>query len=144
MDIDELKQHAAYNREVFDRVLAPYVAAKITNVAHALDHGAHNVWLDASGCVWCLFDGPDFMRSGDEAQALTETQDDSLDLQVFWSLGNVVMPGACDAQWVAKRIAQEALRQLPKLGFHRRMQSREIEGERHEGVLFAKTIFRLR
>ena len=30
----------------------------------------------------------------------------------YWGLGDVVMPPACDATWVAERIAQEAARQL--------------------------------
>ncbi|MDO4807791.1 MAG: hypothetical protein Q4A07_11145 [Coriobacteriales bacterium] len=144
MDICELRRHAAHNREVFDRVLAPYVALKVANVVRSLDHDARNVWFDASGCAWCLFDDPAFIRAGNEATALKEAQGGSFDLQVFWSMGDVVMPHECDAAWVAKRIAEEAKAQLAKQGLHCRRQDRHVEGEHHKGVLVAKTIFGLR
>lgn len=143
VDIDELRRCAEQNRKVFDRVLAPYVALKIAGVAKALERGERNVWLDASGCVWCLFDDPAFVRLDSEASSCAKGQDDAFDLQVFWSMGDVVMPPECDAGWVAKRIADEAMRQLPKLGFHRCRQPREIDAERHEGVLFARSILNL-
>lgn len=144
MNAAELRRYAAYNREAFDRVLAPYVATKIANVARSLERGAQNAWLDASGCVWCLFDDPAFKRSGNEASALKETQGAGFDLQVFWSMGDVVMPHECDTKWVAKQIVNEAMRQLPKLGFCCRQQSRKVDGECHEGVLFARSVFRRR
>lgn len=143
MDIDELRAQACLNREVLERVLAPYVALKIENVARSLDRGERNAWLDASGCVWCLFDDPAFLRCGSEATALKETLGEGFDLQVFWSMGDVVMPQECDIAWVADRIADESMLQLHKLGYHRGRQSREVEGERHEGILFAKTLARL-
>lgn len=144
MDNDELMRHASDNRRVFEQVLEPYVALKIANVAHLLERGARNAWLDASGCVWCVFDDPAFTRLDSGKVACGEDREDGPGLQVFWSMGDVVMPPECDAAWAAKRIADEAMRQLPKLGFHRRKQAREVDGERHEGILFAKSIFRLR
>lgn len=139
IDRDDLRRCASCNREVFERVLAPYVALKIENVARSLTRGSRNAWLDASGCVWCVFDDPGFVRLDCGAVA----QEGDMGLQVFWSMGDVVMPQECDAAWVAKRIADEAMLQLRALGYHRRRQRREVEGERHEGVLFAKTITRL-
>lgn len=138
MDIDELRRYAARNREVFDQVLAPYVALKIAGVARSLERGESSAWLDASGCVWCLFDDPAFMRSGSEATTLKNALGDDFDLQIFWSMGDVVMPRKCDAAWVAKRILVEAMLQLPRLGYHRVRQRRMVDGELHDGVLFSR------
>ncbi len=144
MDDEELKVQARINREVFERVLAPYVALKIENAMRAIERGSRNAWLDASGCVWCIFDDQAFMRSGNEARERKESHDDSFELQVYWSMGDIVMPHECTEEWVAQRIVEEAKLQLRALGFHRRRQIREVDGERHIGVLFSKKTSYLR
>lgn len=143
MDIVELRQQADRNLETFNKVLNPYVSLKIESAAHQLKRGARNAWLDASGCVWCLFDDPAFLRSGNEASTLKEELGDELGLQVYWSMGDVVMPPECSPSWVAQRILEEAMKQLSELRYHRKTLAREVDGERHEGVIFAKTLFRL-
>lgn len=144
MGIDKLMRDAQRNREAFDEVLPAYVSLKLTGVARALDRGARSAWLDASGCVWCVFDDPAFIRSGNGTDAHVETGEGEHGLQAFWSMGDVMMPGECDVAWVAERIAREAMLQLRRLGYHRRLQFREVEGERHRGVLFSRTFFGLR
>ncbi|MBR3159094.1 MAG: hypothetical protein IKF14_08315 [Atopobiaceae bacterium] len=136
----DLNMCASHNRRVFDEVLRPYVATKLEQVLSSLPHGTQSGWLDASGCVWCLFDDESFLRSGDAGRRQRAKQGEGCDLQVYWSMGDVVMPSACDARWVAERIAEEAVRQLSDGGYRCTLEEREVEGETHLGVRFRKRL----
>ena len=76
------------------------------------------MWFDATDCIWCVFDDSAFERCEEGvarargSSVVAAGTSASCDLQVYWGLGDVVMPPACDATWVAERIAQEAARQL--------------------------------
>ena len=131
---------ADQNRRIFDDVLAPYVTTKLEQVLARLPRGQHAGWLDASGCVWCLFDDESFMRSGDSGRRLREEQGDSCPLQVYWSMEDVVMPGTCDERWVAERIAAETQRQLSSRGYRCTIEERTEEGGPHLGVRFRKKL----
>ena len=113
----ELRACAERNREVFDDFLAPYVATKLGRVLSQLPHGARSGWFDASGCVWCLFDDEGFERSGDGGRRLRDERGGECPLQVYWSMGDVMMPASCDERWVGRRIAAEAERQLSARGY---------------------------
>lgn len=143
MDNPDLGSCASHNRQVFDEVLGSYVATKLEQVVSRHPRGTAWGWFDASGCVWCLFDGEDFWRSGDAGRRACAEQGDSCALQVYWSMGDVVMPGACDPRWVAERIVQESLRQLSGRGYRCMAEEREVEGETHLGVRFRKRIWRM-
>lgn len=129
MDRAGLRVCSLRNRLTFEKALGPYVAAKI---AQTLQRGED--WLDASGCVWCLFDDEAFERSGGLAHELRDDPASGFDLQVFWSIEDVVMPRECDERWVARRIAGEAQRQLEERGYRAKLEERTAEGERHLGV----------
>lgn len=135
---------ASHNRKVFDQVLGPYVAMKLEQVVYKGSHEARAGWFDASGCVWCLFDGEDFARSGDAGQQVRAEQGDGCPFQVYWSMGDVVMPGACDARWVAERIVDESVRQLSERGYRCIPEEREAEGEVHLGVRYRKRLLRVK
>lgn len=132
------------NREVFNEVLGPYVATKLEQVMARLQRGKTRGWLDASGCVWCLFDDEGFVRSGDAGRRLCAEKGDDCGLQVYWSMGDVVMPGACDDRWVAERIVEEAMRQLSSRGYRCAVEEREVEGHTHLGVRFRKRLLGVR
>ena len=131
---------ASRNREVFEDVLAAYVSTKLEQVLSRLAPGARSGWFDASGCVWCLFDDERFERVGDAGRRLRDEQGDSCPLQVYWSMGDVVMPQPCDERWVAERIAVEARRQLSKRGYKCVPEERLAEGSMHLGVCFRKRL----
>lgn len=133
---------ARQNRATFDDVLAPYVATKLERVLSQLPHGARRGWFDASGCVWCLFDDEGFVRSGDAGRRMRDEQGASCDLQVYWSIEDVMMPGACDERWVAEQIAAEAVRQLSSRGYRCMLEEREAEGATHLGVRFRRKLLR--
>lgn len=128
------------NRKVFDEALGPYVAMKLDQVVRKDSREARAGWFDASGCVWCLFDGEDFTRSGDAGRRLRAEQGDACPFQVFWSMGDVVMPGTCDARWVAERIVEESVHQLSERGYRCTTEEREVEGEMHLGVRYRKRL----
>lgn len=136
MDEPRLAIIASKNQSTFNEVLSAYVAIKLERVLQLLPHGSRTGWFDASGCVWCLFDDKKFVRSGDAGQRLREEQGEACALQVYWSMGDVVMPSACDERWVAERIAQEAMLQLRERGYRCRLEEREVEGGSHVGVRF--------
>lgn len=138
MEERDLCLSAEQNRNVFDDVLASYVTTKLARVLSLLPRRACSGWFDASGCVWCLFDAEDFVRSGDAGRRLRKEQIGECSLQVFWSMGDVMMPGECDERWVARRIAGEANRQLSAQGYRCAYEEREIDGETHLGVRFRK------
>lgn len=127
--------HAAQlNRQTFDATLEGYVSQKLAYSLKRLQQGERELWFDATDCVWCVFDDPAFVRREDTG--LTGT-DVPTDLQVYWSLGHVVMPSACDVPWVGEHIAQEAQRQLEELGYRCRIEHRtidEIDDQPHVGV----------
>lgn len=129
MDRAGLRVCSLRNRLTFEKALGPYVETKI---AQTLQRGEG--WLDASGCVWCLFDDETFERSGGLAHELRDDPASDFDLQVFWSIEDVVMPHECDERWVARRIADEAQRQLEERGYRAELEERATEGERHLGV----------
>lgn len=129
MDRAGLRVCSLRNRLTFEKALGPYVEAKIAQTLQRSEE-----WLDASGCVWCLFDDEAFMRSGSLAHELRDDPTNGFDLQVFWSMEDVVMPHECDERWVARRIADEAQRQLGERGYHAELEERATEGERHLGV----------
>ena len=131
--IAELQEHAAQNRRVFDQVLAGYVRMKLAQVMPRMGKQG---WFDASGCVWCLFDDERFVRSGSAARELREQGQQGFDLQVYWSIEDVVMPSGCDERWVAVQIVHEAVRQLGEQGYRSAVEERTVEGERHLGVRF--------
>ena len=138
----ELGLCAKHNQRVFERVLASYVATKLEQVLSQVPRGARAGWLDASGCVWCLFDDEGFVRSGDSGRRLRDELGESCDLQVYWSMGDVVMPGTCDERWVARRIAAEVEQQLASRGYHCAIEEREEEGGTHLGVRFRRKLLR--
>ena len=129
------------NRRVFENVLAPCVTTKLEQLLPRLPQGSRgSSWFDASGCVWCLFDDEGFERCGDAGRRLREGCGDTCGVQVYWSMGDVVMPGECDERWVAKRIAAEARRQLASRGYRCETEVRETEGEEHLGVRFRRRL----
>lgn len=132
---DELHEAALRNVRVFEEVLAAYVAGKLDQV---LRRAGRTGWFDASGCVWCLFDDPGFVRSGDAARVARERDGQTFGLQVYWSMGDVIMPGECDEHWVAERIACEAERQLDSLGYRHVREERMTEEGMHMGVAYRK------
>lgn len=138
----ELRIAAERNRKVFDEVLASYVAAKIDRILSLLPHGARTGWFDASGCVWCLFDDEGFARSGDDGHRMHDELGGECPLQVYWSMGDVMMPGECNVRWVAERISDEAIRQLRSRGYQCVTEKREVDGEEHLGVRFRKRLLR--
>ena len=140
MGYRELERCADVNREAFDEALPSYVATKLAQVTPALEAGERQVWLDASGCVWCIFDDPRFLRQGDEARAVREASPQDFNLCLYWSFGDIVMPCGCDERWVAGRIVEEALRQLPALGLRGRGETRTVDGAAHEGLLIARRL----
>lgn len=131
---------AEQNLRVFDMVLESYVTMKLEQTMARLPHGARAGWLDASGCVWCVFDDERFLRSGDAGRRLRDEQGEDCGLQVYWSMEDVVMPGMCDARWVAERIAEEATRQLRGRGYRCATEERQAEGKTHLGVRYRKTL----
>lgn len=142
MDQVALYDCARHNRQVFDEALVTYVDAKLSQVTPKLTQGERNVWLDATACVWCLFDDERFVRSGNLASEL-RSQDPTFDLCVFWSFEDVCMPSGSDCDWVAERIVDESLRQLRQQGLHCRPQTRIVEGEPHRGVLVSEGLLGL-
>lgn len=136
----DLNLCALHNRSVFDEVLAPYVATKLEQVISNHPHAMRTRWFDASGCVWCLFDDEHFARAGDAGRRLRDEQGEDCAFQVYWSMGDVVMPSVCDMRWVAERIATESMRQLSERGFRCVDEEREVDGETHLGVRFRKGI----
>ncbi|MDI9590291.1 MAG: hypothetical protein QM302_04540 [Acidobacteriota bacterium] len=141
MDTDELRVCSLRNRLTFERVIGPYVQVKVSQAVRQREKDAgrrmaREGWLDASGCVWCVFDSPSFMRSGSAARALRDDAGSGFDLQVYWSVEDVVMPHECSERWVAERIADEAERQLSELGYACRVEERHVEGDVHLGVRF--------
>ena len=137
----ELHASAGANRATFDLVLGLYVRGKLQQVMSRLSHGGRRGWFDASGCVWCLFDDERFCRSGEEGRQLREERGDACDLQVYWSMGDVLMPRECDERWVAERIAAEACRQLGEQGYACATEWRDTAEGRHLGVAFARRPF---
>lgn len=133
MDRAGLRVCSLRNRLTFEKALGPYVTAKIEQTL-----GRGEGWLDASGCVWCLFDNGAFERSGSLARELRDDPTSGFDLQVFWSMEDVVMPRECDERWVARRIADEAQRQLGERGYRAELEERMAEGGRHLGVRIAR------
>ena len=138
---DELRSSASENRATFDLALGQYVRSKLRQVMSRLPHGGRQGWFDASGCGWCLFDDERFDRSGEEGRRLREECGDACDLQVYWSMGDVVMPRECDERWVAERIATEASRQLEGQGYACTTEWRDTAEGRHLGVAFARRPF---
>lgn len=141
MNTGELRVCSLRNRLTFEKVLAPYVRIKIEQAERMRARGARGRrlpegWLDASGCVWCVFDDPSFLRSGSVAHELRDAADGGFDLQVYWSMEDVVMPHECGERWVAERIATEATRQLEAAGYRCTVEERVVEGEPHLGVSF--------
>lgn len=136
----ELRACAERNRTVFDEVLASYVATKLGRVLSQLPHGSRSGWFDASGCVWCIFDDEGFERSADEGRRLRKERGGECPLQVYWSMGDVMMPEACDERWVAERIAAEAVRQLAARGYRCTIAEREEDDQTHLGVRFRKRL----
>ena len=135
-------QSAEHNRVTFDATLEGYVGQKLAYPTKRLGQGERELWFDATDCVWCVFDDPAFERyedvrtdlraSGDEGSS--SGSDEDHDLQIYWSLGDVVMPAACDVAWVARRIADEAVRQFRLQGYRCMLQERMVDGEPHVGV----------
>ena len=140
MDEHDLYLSAERNRDVFEDVLASYVATKLERVLSQLPRKVRSGWFDASGCVWCLFDAEEFVRSGDAGRRLRNEQDGECSLQVFWSMGDVLMPRDCDERWVAGRIVTEATKQLSAKGYRCAADEREVDGEEHLGVRFRKRL----
>ena len=131
---------ASRNREVFEDVLEAYVSTKLGQVLSRLEPRARSGWFDASGCVWCLFDDERFERVGDAGRRLCDERGEGYPLQVYWSMGDVVMPQPCDERWVAERIAAEARRQLNERGYRCVPEERLAEGSMHLGVRFRKRL----
>lgn len=135
-------QSAEHNRATFDATLEGYMGQKLAYPAKRLEQGERELWFDATDCVWCVFDDPAFERYEDVRSDLRTVSDDGStsgseevpDLQIYWSLGDVVMPAACDAAWVARRIADEAVRQFRSQGYRCKLQERMVDGEPHVGV----------
>lgn len=142
MDKTDLGICAVRNREVFDEAIGPYVTAKLEQVVFGRPRAARSGWFDASGCVWCLFDSESFLRSGDDGRRLRAEWGEGCAIQVFWSMGDVVMPDECDERWVAERIVEEATRQLCARGYRCVPEEREAEGQMHLGVRFSKGLLR--
>lgn len=140
MEYPELERCADVNREAFEETLPSYVAAKLAQVTPALEEDERQTWLDATGCVWCVFDDPRFLRSGDEGRAVRAACPQDFDLCLYWSFGDVVMPGGCDERWVVERIVEEALRQLPALGLAGRREARVVDGASHEGLRITRRL----
>lgn len=140
MEEHDLCLSAERNRKVFDDVLASYVTTKLERVLSQLPRKARSGWFDASGCVWCLFDDEGFTCSGDAGRRLRDEQLGGCSLQVYWSMGDVMMPEECDERWVAGRIAAEAERQLSAQGYRCATEEREVDGEIHLGVRFRKRL----
>lgn len=138
----DLGSCACHNRDVFDEVLSSYVVVKLEQVVFAHPHDARSGWFDASGCVWCIFDNEGFLRSGDAGRRLLDDEGEGCAFQVYWSMGDVVMPGACSTRWVAERIVDEATRQLSCRGYRCVPEEREVEGEVHLGVRYRKVLLR--
>ena len=135
-------QSAEHNRATFDTTLEDYVGQKLAYPTKQLEQGERELWFDATDCVWCVFDDPAFERYEDAWTDLRASSDDgsascddeASDLQIYWSLGDVVMPAACDSTWVASRIADEAARQFRSQGYRCKLQERTVDGEPHVGV----------
>jgi len=135
-------QSAEHNRATFDATLEGYVGQKLAYPTKLLEQGERELWFDATDCVWCVFDDPTFERyedvrtdsraSSDDGSA--SDSDEASELQVYWSLGDVVMPASCDAAWVARRIADEAVRQFRSQGYRCKLQERMVDDEPHVGV----------
>ena len=140
MEEPDLCVCADQNRKVFDEVLASYVATKLGQVLPRVPRGKRTGWFDASGCVWCVFDDEGFARSGDAGRRLRDERGKDCDLQIYWSMGDVVMPGDCDERWVAERIAAEATRQLSSQGYRCTEEEHMVDGEAHLGVRFRKAL----
>lgn len=136
----DLGSCAEHNRMTFDEVLGPYVATKLGQTIPSRPRGMRVGWFDASGCVWCVFDDERFLRSGDAGRRLRDEQGEACTLQVYWSMEDVVMPGACGTRWVAERIAEEAIHQLSSRGYCCATEERVAEGETHLGVRFRDII----
>ena len=77
MNETDLDFCARHNRDAFDEVIAPYVSAKLEQVVSRLSSKGLLGWLDASGCVWCLFDDEVFLRSGELGRHLQAKQGDA-------------------------------------------------------------------
>lgn len=138
-------QCALGNRATFDAVLEAYVRQKLAYYLKRLGQGEREVWFDATDCVWCVFDDPAFERHGDvreqlralgEAAGGPSADANATDgLQIYWSLGDIVMPVECDTVWVAHRIAEEVVRQLEGQGYRCLLVERAVEDETRVGVL---------
>ena len=135
---EELCAVALRNRQAFDEALRPYVQQKLERTVLGRT-AKREGWFDASGCVWCLFDGEEFERSGSAASEMRERLGDIFGLQIYWSIEDVVMPGECDETWVARRIAAEAAEQLSARGFACKEEWRDTAEGRHLGVAYRKS-----
>ena len=139
MERETLNDYALRNREVFDLALPIYVEQKLTQALGEFDKTDGCIWLDATACVWCLFDDERFVRSGNLASEI-KARDASFGLCVFWSFGDVCMPSGCDRDWVAKCIVHEGKRQLRALGLHAMSKTRTVERERHKGLFASRRL----
>lgn len=140
----ELAQVAQRNRKAFDETLEAYVGQKLSHPVKRLTQGERELWFDATECIWCVFDDPAFVRCEEgsagtraerDAAAAGQDAGDSRGLQVYWSLGDVVMPPDCNPAWVAQRIAEEAVRQFERRGFRCSPGERLVDGEPHVGAI---------
>ena len=142
----ELVQVARDNQAAFDATLESYVGQKLAYALRRLTQGEREVWFDATDCIWCVFDDPAFERCEEGvarakgSSVVAAGTSASCDLQVYWSLGDVVMPPACDATWVAQRIAQEAARQLRAKGYRCSVEERPGEDGPHRGVVVRRPV----
>lgn len=128
------------NRATFERVVGPYVSLKLADKIARRGNTTRKSWFDASGCVWCLFDDEGFVRSGCAGRDAKAAEGDAFDLQVFWSLEDVLMPAECDERWVAGRIADDAMRLLTEQGFRCKLEERMTGEGRHLGVRFCRPL----
>lgn len=135
---------AQHNRAAFDATLEGYVGQKLAYSLKRLERGESEVWFDTTDCVWCVFDDPAFerhegvrerLRAMDDGATRASREKAAGDLQVYWSLGDVVMPAECDTLWVARRIADEARRQLEARGYRCESVERMVEDEMRVGVV---------
>ena len=117
---------------------------KLVHPVKRLTQGERELWFDATECIWCVFDDPAFerceegsisTRDGGGTAATSQCAGDSRGLQVYWSLGDVVMPRDCDPAWVAQRIADEAVRQFERRGFRCSPVERLVDGDPHVGAI---------
>ncbi len=136
--MDELHEAAERNRFAFERALAKHVRLKLTNTLERHDGSKRAGWFDATGCVWCLFDDEAFARSGTAGREAQAAAGNAFDLQLFWSVEDVLMPVGCDERWVAERIAAEATRQLEAQGFLCKPEEREPDKGLHLGVAYRR------